>query len=78
MDQAPGPIIDKLAPNAASTSVIAELLPLKKTQSSTAATTNPAIGVQKPRRRHNPPAEAMYCGSAVKCPDPNEISVFAK
>jgi hypothetical protein len=69
IDQAPGPIIAKLALEAASTRASVGLLRLEKaTQSSTAAVVDPAIGVHSPTRRNNPVAAAIQRGASTAGP----------
>ena len=69
MDQAPGPIIAKVAPRVANMMGMNGLAGREKAiQTSTMATSVPAIGVHKPTRRGIPALAAIICGRiGVNC-----------
>jgi hypothetical protein len=63
IDQAPGPIIANVPPKTASmTEIQISLPPVKTIQSSTAATSAPAIGVQSPTTTNNPRTAPIISG----------------
>jgi len=64
MDQAPGPIIAKVAPRVAKMRGFqGSPAPEKTIQTSTPATTAPATGVHKPTRRSIPAPAPIICGT---------------
>ena len=69
IDQAPGPIIAKVAPRVANMMGMNGLSGREKAiQTSTMATSVPAIGVHKPTRRGIPALTAIICGRiGVNC-----------
>jgi len=69
MDQAPGPIIARVAPRVARTMDIEGPPPPEKTiHSSLAATTAPTTGVHRPARSSIPAPAAIKCGTiAANC-----------
>jgi hypothetical protein len=64
MDQAPGPIMAKVAPKVAkSRGIRGSPLPEKTINSSRAATMVPATGVHSPTRRRIAAAATVICGA---------------
>ena len=65
IDHAPGPIIASVPPRTAKMiDIQAFPPPVKATQSSTAAISAPAMGVQKPAKINNPKTAPAICGAA--------------
>ena len=68
MDQAPGPIMAKVAPRIAKTMGSEGSPPEKTIHSSLAAITAPTTGVQSPTRSSIPAPAAIICGTIdAKC-----------